>query len=198
MVRPRVRRRRPATVASEFGDAALVAAISDGDPRSLQEAYRLHEGCVFVLARRLLIETSLAEEVTQEVFLRLWKDPARFDAERGTLRSFLLAEAHGRSVDLLRSETARRAREDRDGRRAVPPLDIDREVEQMELAERVRDAVAALPPAERAAIELAYFGGHTYVEVARLLNEPEGTIKSRIRAGLTRLREQMEAEGCRP
>ena len=198
MVRPRVRRRQPATVAGESGDATLVAAIADGDPRSLQEAYRLHEGCVFALARRLLIETSLAEEVTQEVFLRLWKDPARFDADRGTLRSFLLAEAHGRSVDLLRSETARRAREDRDGRRAVPPLDIDREVEQIEIAERVRDAVAALPPPERAAIELAYFGGHTYIEVAKLLNEPEGTIKSRIRAGLTRLREQMEVEGCRP
>jgi RNA polymerase sigma-70 factor (ECF subfamily) len=180
------------------GDEALVAAIASGDAAALQEAYGRHEGCVFALARRLLVEQSLAEEVTQEVFLRLWTDPRRFDAQRGSLRSFLLAEAHGRAVDLLRSETARRAREDRDGRRAVPPLDIDREVEQMETAERVRDAVAALPPAERAAIELAYFGGHTYIEVARLLNEPEGTIKSRIRAGLTRLREEMEVQGCRP
>jgi RNA polymerase sigma-70 factor (ECF subfamily) len=176
----------------------LVAAIARRDSRSLQEAYRRHEGCVFALARRLLIETSMAEEVVQEVFLRLWKDPGRFDADRGSLRSFLLAEAHGRSVDLLRSETARRAREDRDARRMVPPLDIDREVEQMETVERVRGAVAALPAAERAAIELAYFGGHTYVEVARLLGEPEGTVKSRIRTGLTRLRDQMEVEGCRP
>jgi RNA polymerase sigma-70 factor, ECF subfamily len=176
----------------------LVAAIARRDSRSLQEAYRQHEGCVFALARRLLIETSMAEEVVQEVFLRLWKDPGRFDADRGSLRSFLLAEAHGRSVDLLRSETARRAREDRDARRMVPPLDIDREVEQMETVERVRGAVAALPAAERAAIELAYFGGHTYVEVARLLGEPEGTVKSRIRTGLTRLRDQMEVEGCRP
>ncbi|MGH9026591.1 MAG: sigma-70 family RNA polymerase sigma factor [Acidimicrobiia bacterium] len=198
MARSRVRPRRSAPLPA-FGDDALVAAIKARDAASLQEAFGRHEGCVFALARRLLVETSLAEEVVQEVFLRLWKDPGRFDPSRGSLRSFLLAEAHGRSVDLLRSETARRAREDRDARRSPTlTVDVDREIEHMETAERVRDAVAALPPGERAAIELAYFGGHTYMEVARLLGEPEGTVKSRIRAGLTRLRDVMENQECRP
>jgi RNA polymerase sigma-70 factor (ECF subfamily) len=197
MARSRLRSRRYAPVAAD--DDALVAAIRSRDAASLQEAYARHEGCVFALARRLLVETTLAEEVVQEVFLRLWKAPDRFDASRGSLRAFLLAEAHGRAVDLLRSETARRHREERDARRApISTIDVDREIEQIETAERVRDAVAALPPGERAAIELAYFGGHTYVEVARLLGEPEGTVKSRIRAGLTRLRDEMENQGCRP
>src|SRR5215211_9159690 len=97
----------------EMSDAALVVAIARYHQDALAEAYRRHAGAVFGLARRLLSERALAEEVVQEVFLRLWNDPERYDPSRGTLRSYLLAQAHGRSVDLLRSEGARRAREER-------------------------------------------------------------------------------------
>ena len=131
----------------------------------------------------------MAEEVTQEVFLRLWHHPEKFDADRGSLRSYLLAQTHGRSVDILRSETSRRRREERDAAATADAgYDLEREVLDLSVAEEVREALMVLSPGERRAIELAYFGGHTYREVASLLDEPEGTVKSRIRSGLRRLR----------
>jgi len=95
---------------TEASDAALVVAIARYHQDALAEVYRRHAGAVFGLARRLLSERTLAEEVVQEVFLRLWNDPERYDPSRGTLRSYLLAQTHGRAVDLRRSEGARRAR----------------------------------------------------------------------------------------
>ena len=106
-----------------------------------------------------------------------------------------LAQTHGRSVDLVRAESARRARETRDAQRtAESGYDLEREVWDLTLAEHVRDALGDLSPGERDAIELAYFGGHTYREVAALLGEPEGTVKSRIRSGLGRLRHVARVE----
>jgi RNA polymerase sigma-70 factor, ECF subfamily len=151
---------------------------------------------VYGLARRLLAVEGLAEEVVQEVFLRLWNQPDRYDAARGSLRSFLLAQTHGRAVDMLRSEGARRQREEREARAtAESGYDVDHEVWDLTTAERVRSSLAVLPEGERAAIELAYFGGLTYREVAKRLEEPEGTVKSRIRSGLKRLRGELVAAG---
>ncbi len=173
----------------DASDAALVVAIGRWRQDALAEAYRRHAGAAFALARRVLGDKARAEEVLQEVFLRLWHQPDRFDPERGSLRSFLLAQTHGRAVDLLRSETSRRRREEQDARQtAESPPDIEREVVDLTAAERVKDVVATLPVDERRAIELAYFGGHTYREVAVLLEAPEGTVKSRIRSGLRRMR----------
>jgi RNA polymerase sigma-70 factor (ECF subfamily) len=170
-------------------DAALVVAIGRWRQDALAEAYRRHAGAVFALSRRVLGDPQLAEEIVQEVFLRLWDHPDRFDPERGTLRSFLLAQCHGRSVDVIRSEESRRKREARDHReRAESGYDLEHEVWDLAVAEHVRDALAALPVEERRAIELAYFGGRSYREVAEELGQPEGTVKSRIRAGLKRLR----------
>ncbi len=181
---------------TQCSDAVLVVAISRYRQDALAEAYRRHAGAVFGLARRLLSRQNLAEEVVQEVFLRLWNDPERFDPARGALRSYLLAQVHGRSVDLVRAESARRAREERDARRSVTPdRDLEREVWELTLHEHVRDALTGLNDAERKAIELAYFGGHTYREVADLLGEPEGTVKSRIRTGLGRLRDSLKTAG---
>jgi RNA polymerase sigma-70 factor (ECF subfamily) len=151
---------------------------------------------VFGLARRLLIEPALAEEIVQEIFLRLWNDPTRFDPERGTMRSYLLTQTHGRSVDMLRADTSRRAREERDVRRtAESGYDIEHEVLDMATSDHVRRCLEALPADERQAIELAYFGGYTYREVAVRLDQPEGTVKSRIRSGLKRLRRELNATG---
>jgi RNA polymerase sigma-70 factor (ECF subfamily) len=170
-------------------DAVLARAVFEGEEPALGELYRRHGGTCLALARRVLADRSLAEEVVQEVYLRLWRDPARFDPERGSMRAWLCAQVHGRSVDLLRAETARRAREERDAFRS-PTIDHDLERAVMELSEgeAVRRALATLSDDERKAIELAYFGGHTYREVAVLLEQPEGTVKSRIRSGLLRLR----------
>ncbi len=179
-------------------DATLVVAIGRWRQDALAEAYRRHAGAVFALARRLLADATLAEEVVQEVFVRLWNAPERFDADRGSLRSFLLANCHGRSVDLVRSERSRRDREEREHRaRAEAGYDIEHEVEDLVVADEVKVAVAALPPDERRAIELAYFGGHTYREVATMLAAPEGTVKSRIRSGLRRMQRSLADAGVR-
>ncbi|MEY2420183.1 MAG: polymerase sigma-70 factor, subfamily [Acidimicrobiaceae bacterium] len=173
-------------------DAALVVGISRYHQEALAEAYRRHGGAVFGLARRLLNDAHRAEELVQEVFLRLWNQPEKFDSDRGSLRAYLLAHCHSRSVDVLRSDTSRRRREERDAlRTAEAGYDIEHEVWDLTVAEHVRGAVEGLPKGERDAIHLAYFGGHTYREVAELLHEPEGTIKSRIRAGLRRMRETL-------
>jgi RNA polymerase sigma-70 factor (ECF subfamily) len=181
---------------STCSDAVLVVAISRYRQEALAEAYRRHAGAVYALSKRLLADATLAEEVVQEVLLRLWNAPDRFDPERGTLRSYLLAQAHGRSVDLLRSEVSRRRREERDARRtAESGYDLEREVVDLAVGEKVQAAIAQLPEGERVAIALAYFGGHTYREVAEMLDQPEGTVKSRIRAGLQRLRTELVGAG---
>jgi RNA polymerase sigma-70 factor (ECF subfamily) len=177
-------------------DAALVIAIGRLREDALDEVYRRHAGAVYGLGRRILAESSLSEELVQEVFLRLWNEPERFDPERGSLRSFLLAQAHGRAVDVLRSDTSRRRREERDARRtAEAGYDIEHEVLDLAVAEQVKGAMAELPEDERVAIELAYFGGRTYREVAADLGAPEGTVKSRIRTGLRRLRAMLADVG---
>jgi RNA polymerase sigma-70 factor (ECF subfamily) len=181
---------------TDLSDAGLVLAIGRYRQEALAEAYRRHGGAVYSLARRLLSDTALAEEIVQEVFLRLWERPERFDPGRGSLRSYLLAQCHGRSVDLLRSETSRKRREEKDLRRtAESGYDVEHEVWDLTVAERVKGALDSLPDGERRAIELAYFGGHTYREVAAMLSEPEGTVKSRIRAGLRRMRDELVDAG---
>ena len=181
---------------TEWSDAVLVVAISRYRQEALAEAYRRHAGSVFALAKRLLVDAAMAEEIVQEVFLRIWNQPEKFDPERGSLRSYLLAQCHGRSVDMLRSETSRRLREERDARRtAERGYDLEHEVVDMSVAARVKEALSTLPEIEREAISLAYFGGHTYREVADMLEEPEGTVKSRIRAGLKRLRAELVGAG---
>lgn len=188
----------PAMAASltDASDAALVVAIGRWRQDALAEAYRRHAGSVYGLARRVVNDAALAEEVVQEVFLRLWNDPERFDPERGSLRSFLLAQTHGRSVDLLRSDTSRRRREEREARQtAESGYDVEHEVWDLAVADHVKDALSTLSDDERRAIELAYFGGHTYREVASLLGAPEGTVKSRIRTGLRRMRDGLAEAG---
>ena len=180
----------------QASDAAVVVAIGRWRQDALAEAYRRHAGAVFALSRRLLIDPGMAEEIVQEVFLRLWNQPDKFDPERGSLRAFLLAQTHGRSVDVLRSETSRRRREERDARQtAESGYDIEREVMDLSTADQVNEVMAVLPVDERRAIELAYFGGHTYRQVAVMLDQPEGTVKSRIRSGLRLMRDQLMDAG---
>lgn len=176
----------------DASDASLVVSVGRFDEAALAELYRRHGGALFALARRVIGAVPQAEEVVQEVFLRLWRSPERFDPERGSLRTFLLSQTHSRSIDLIRSETSRRNREERELRLAAEAgYDIEREVVDLVVADKVRAALKHLDEAERMPILLAYFGGYTYREVAELLDMPEGTTKSRIRTGLRQLRAEL-------
>jgi RNA polymerase sigma-70 factor (ECF subfamily) len=180
-------------------DANLVVAIARWHEAAMAEAYRRHGGAVYALAHRVIRQASSAEEITQDIFLGLWQHPEKFDSQRGTLRSFLLARTHGKSVDLIRSEESRKCREERTSREtANAGYDLEHHVWDLAVAEHVKESVTALPDEMRKPIELAYFGGHTYQEVAKLLQVPEGTIKSRVRVGLTRLRANLAARGVEP
>ncbi len=182
----------------ELSDARLVTSIARYSEVALAEAYRRHGGAVFGLAKRVLQNAAEAEDVTQEVFLRLWNQPDRFDSARGSLRSFLLAQAHGRAVDAVRSSSSRRAREARDAlRTAEASYDMQHGVWDLAVADQVAHAMGELPEEERRAIELAYFDGRTYREVAQLLDQPEGTVKSRIRNGMRRMRAVLADAGIR-
>jgi RNA polymerase sigma-70 factor (ECF subfamily) len=180
----------------EVSDAQLVISIARFSEVALAEVYRRHGGAVFGLARRVLSNESEAQDVTQDVFLRLWNHPDRFDAARGSLRSFLLTQSHGKAVDAIRSLNARRSREVRDGQlTAGAAYDINNEAWDLALSDQVTRALDALPEHERKVIELAYFEGKTYVEVARALGQPEGTVKSRIRQGMRRMRSALVEAG---
>jgi RNA polymerase sigma-70 factor (ECF subfamily) len=176
-------------------DADLIEAVSNREPHALEELYQRHSVAVFGVARRVTGVQEHAEEILQEVFLRLWRSPERFDPTRGALRSFLLMDANARAIELVRRDAARRGREEKTIRLVEPPRgdDIGGEMWDLVVADHLREALDALTPMEREAIELAYYGGHTYREVASILEEPEGTVKSRIRSGLKRMRDRLVA-----
>lgn len=173
-------------------DVDTVAGIARGDGAALAAAYEKHSHAVFEVARGVLGQRLLAEEVVQDVFVTLWNKPERYDGNRGSLRAFLLTVAHGRSIDIARSEGARRRREEREARLArrdessgTPPVDLA-------TTQDIHDALEGLRQDEREAIAMAYFLGYSYREVAAELGVPEGTIKNRIRKGLARLRDQLD------
>ncbi len=177
------------TPVTDLSDAQLAVAIGRFRHEALAETYRRHGGAVLGLARRVTGDPAEAEDVTQEVFVRLWDHPDRFDPARGSLRTYLLTQSHSRAVDVVRSRSARLRRETREANAvAAAGYDLDHEIHDLTLADQVARAMAALSDDERSAIELAYFEGHTYREVATMLSQPEGTIKSRIRSGLRRMR----------
>ena len=167
------------------GDAALAALVADGDQAALESVFDQYAGAVKSVAARVLRDEGLAEDVVQETFVQFWNAPERFEASRGSLRAFLVTIAHRRAVDIVRSEVARSRREQQ------PPdpdhFDLEEQVWSRSLSETVRNALDGLAPGERDAIALAYLNGLSYVEVARRLGEPEGTVKSRIRMGMKKL-----------
>ena len=165
------------------------------DQRALSDLYDQFGSYVFGLAARVIGDRHAAEDVTQEVFLSLWERPEAFDPARGRLRTFLGTLAHRRAVDVVRREEARRRRAARDAATTMPIPDVGELAMAIVTAEQVRAEVNRLPDEQRAAIELAYFGGRTYRQVAQELGIPEGTAKSRMRLGLGRIAQALEAQG---
>lgn len=171
-------------------DDLLVRRVVHHDRSALEALYWRHGSAVVTFARSMLRDVSLADDVVQDVFLWLWERPDRFQPERGSLRNFLLLQARGRAIETIRNREARCRREERAAR-----LDghggFAEGVEDATLVaddhRRLHSVLFVLNDNERAAIELAFFGGMTYQEVAASLCLAEGTVKSRIRRGLQRL-----------
>lgn len=184
----------PARIGSNVEDAALAEAVAGGDRDALENAFQRHGGAVRSIAQRVLRDESFAEDVLQDVFVSFWRAPHKYDAERGSLRTFLVTLAHRRAVDTVRSEEARLRRETRQPEDTQ--ASIDDEVWARTLSDSVREALEGLTEPEREAITLAYFGGLSYVEAARILGAPEGTVKSRIRSGMRKL--SVALAGMRP
>ncbi len=190
--RPPVPEAQPDEDVAQLSDARLVESIAQGSHDALAEAYSRHGANMHKQARRLRGDGG-ADDVVQDVFLRLWNQPERFDPNRGSLRSFLTMQTHGRAIDALRSDNARRARETttHSSPRPTTPTTDDRAIARL-AGDRAWRHLARLNHGERHAIALAYFGDLTYREVAVLLEQPEGTVKGRIRSGLRRLRNELD------
>jgi RNA polymerase sigma-70 factor (ECF subfamily) len=176
------------------GHDALVARLLERDEKALRALIDEFGPAVYAVARRIVAEPSLAEEVAQDTFLALWRRPGAFDPARGGLQGFLLGVARNKAVDLVRREESLRRTTEAllaDAEPASAPASADENIEGIEERQLLRAAVAQLSQVQREAIVLAYFGGRTYREVAQELGIPEGTAKTRLRDGLTRLRELM-------
>jgi RNA polymerase sigma-70 factor, ECF subfamily len=181
-------RREDIVRAVDSGDVVLVARLAAGDEEALAEVWQRHGPLVFGLARRLTGNASTAEDVTQEVFVTLWRQPERFDAHRGSLRAYLGVHAQRRAIDAMRRDGRRTEREHRQHRlQAAAETTPGDSAECSELSAVVRNAIKKLPVEQREAVELAYFGGLTHREVATTLGIPEGTAKSRLRLAQSKL-----------
>ncbi len=176
---------------AHLSDEALIALIARADDLALAELYRRLASVAYGLAFRILRDDALAQDAVQEAFLSVWRTAERFTAERAKPSTWVLTFVHRRAVDLVRREERRRG----------DPLDPEAvearetttdEAEHVARRETIRSALRQLPAEQREAIELAYYGGYTQAELAKRLNQPLGTIKSRMFSGLARLRDVLE------
>jgi len=194
----RAMRARPVDTAADLNDPIgdLLRRAGRGDQSAFADLYDALSPLVYGVVLKVVRDPSQAEEVAQEVFVELWRLAARFDGTKGSAKTWAATLAHRRAIDRVRSEQASRVRQDRDANQTIR-IESDvvaAEVEQSFDQVRVRRALTQLSELQREAVELAYFGGHTYREVAVLLDVAEGTVKSRIRDGMIRLRDELGGE----
>jgi len=174
-----------------------MALVREGEARAFEVVFDRHGAAAFSLAYRMCGSRTRAEDVVQEAFLSLWRSGAQYDRVRGSVRSWILSVVHNRAIDLFRREATKEARDVGDDamveRMASGEL-TDAEVQRREDAHRVHSALLELSHDQRRVIELAYFGGFTHSEIASMLGLPAGTVKGRMRLGLSKLRLSL-AEG---
>jgi RNA polymerase sigma factor (sigma-70 family) len=179
-------------------DGELVELVAQKDAAALEALYERYGRAAYSLARRILTEETLAQDVVQEVFLSLWRDARRFDAGRGTVATYLLSMTHHRAVDVVRrEENLRRWRTSDEGLEleADPKVRVEDEVLTSERRAEVRSVLQELPAAQREALLLAYFGGYTQREVAALVGVPLGTVKTRMAAGMRKMKAALRDAG---
>jgi RNA polymerase sigma-70 factor (ECF subfamily) len=180
----------PAAKNQERDDGPLIAAVWSGNQDAMAELYDRYSGVVYAIALRVLGDTGAAEDVLQEIFMQLWRNPGAFDASRGKLAPWLAVIARNRAVDVLRKR--RSSSELEDVTLAFSP-DMAAEADRSRVAEKVRVALKEMPAPQRSALEMAYFEGYSHSEIAAKTGEPLGTIKTRIRSGLLQLRKVVES-----
>jgi len=170
----------------------MLSRSGRGDQSAFAELYDATSALVHGIVLKVVRDPSQAEEITQEVFVEIWRLAPRYEADRGSVKSWIATIAHRRAVDRVRSEQAHRNRNEVVGRQVERDHDVVTELvlDRLDRA-RVIAALDLLTEDQRAAVELAYFGGHTYREVAVLLGAAEGTVKGRIRDGLIKLRDHL-------
>ena len=179
-------------------DGQLVELVAKKDAGALEALYERYGRAAYSLARRILTEETLAQDVAQEVFLSLWREAGRFDAGRGTVATYLLSMTHHRAVDVVRrEENLRRWRTSDEGLEleADPKARVEDAAEASERRAEVRAALKDLPDAQREALLLAYFGGYTQREVAALIGVPLGTVKTRMAAGMRKMKAALQDAG---
>ena len=179
---------------AQLSDEALVEGIARSDETALAELYDRYGRPAYGLALRVLRDPSLAEDAVQEAFLQVWRSADRFQPGRAKASTWLLTFVHRRAVDLVRREERRRTEPEAAAPAPTGP-GADEDVERRSKREIVQGALRQLPPEQREAIELAYYGGYTQSELAERLGEPLGTIKSRMFTGLQRLRGLLDEAG---
>jgi RNA polymerase sigma-70 factor, ECF subfamily len=171
-------------------DLALVTAIRSGDQGAMAALYDRYSSIVYAVALRVLQDTGAAEDVLQDIFMQLWRNPGAFDASRGNMAAWLAVITRHRSIDALRR---RRPQDDiADVVLSVEP-DMASDADRSRAMEKVRGALQAMAPPQRSALEMAYFEGLTHSEIAEKTGEPLGTVKTRIRTGLLSLRKVLAA-----
>jgi RNA polymerase sigma-70 factor (ECF subfamily) len=173
-----------------LADEELMELVRDGDVRAFEVVFDRHGGAAYSLAYRICGSRPRAEDIVQEAFLALWRNSARYDRLRGSVRSWILSVVHNRAIDALRREAVetQKVRDDALAEQVSAPESTEAEAERRDDARRVRQALEQLPSEQRRVIELAYFGGFTHSEIAGLLGLPPGTVKGRMRLGLSKLR----------
>jgi len=171
-------------------DAALVAAIRSGDDQAMAQLYDRYSGIVYSVALRVLGDTGAAEDILQDIFMQLWRNPDVFDASRGSLPAWLAVIARNRAIDTLRKR--RPEEEISDVVVSVEP-DLARGAEWSRVLDKIRGVLGTMPAPQRSALEMSFFEGLTHSEIAEKTGEPLGTIKTRIRAGLNALRKACNA-----
>lgn len=176
-------------------DAQLIERLMTGEESALRKVIELYQNAVYGMAKAVLVEKSIAEEVTQDTFIALWRRPGAFDPEKGSLLGFLLAVARNKAVDRVRREEAyKKARDALLRESSSGPAGDAAFASQVEERQAIKESLMKLSTVQREVLLLAYFGGRTYREVARELDIPEGTAKTRLRDGLARLRQLMQTE----
>jgi RNA polymerase sigma-70 factor (ECF subfamily) len=174
-----------------LADEDLMQLVTTGEARAFEVIFERHGDAAFSLAYRMSGRRAMAEDIVQDAFLSLWRAGSRYDRGRGSVRSWVLSAVHNRAIDAFRREQGKERKDvpDEGFAERLPAKErTDQEVERREDARQIRAALESLPSEQRQVIELAYFGGFTHSQISEMLELPSGTVKGRMRLGLTKLR----------